>query len=94
MKLFTLNNVMLLFLLTIISFPVLHGFGQIQTDTGEGVFLVNTYPYSFKDENGFTVVLGEIFNNHNFPITDIKILVNFYGDVSMNQLTLLQGALF
>ena len=82
MKLLTLNNVMLLFLLTIISFPVLHGFGQIQTDTGEGVFLVNTYPYSFKDENGFTVVLGEIFNNHNFPITDIKILVNFYGDVS------------
>ena len=31
MKFLTLNNVILLFLLTIISFPVLHGFGEIQT---------------------------------------------------------------
>ena len=82
MKLLTLNNVMLLFLLTIISFPVLHGFGEIQTDTGEGIFLVNSYPYSFKDDNGFTVVIGEIFNNHNFPISDIKILVDFYSEIS------------
>ena len=58
-KFFRLNNVAPFFLLTIISFPVLHGFGEIQTDTGEGIFLVNSYPYSFKDDNGFTVVIGE-----------------------------------
>jgi len=81
-KFFRLNNVAPFFLLTIISFPVLHGFGEIQTDTGEGIFLVNSYPYSFKDDNGFTVVIGEIFNNHNFPISDIKILVDFYSEIS------------
>ena len=50
--------------------------------TKKGIFLVNSYPYSFKDDNGFTVVIGEIFNNHNFPISDIKILVDFYSEIS------------
>ena len=76
------SNITLLFLLTLISFPVLQGFGQIQTDTGEGVFFVNSYPYSFKDNNGYTIVLGEIINKHNFPISNVKILVSFYGQIS------------
>jgi hypothetical protein len=66
------------------------GFAQIENKVtksgvgggGEGVFFVNTYPFSFKDESGYTVVLGEIYNNHNFPINDVKILVNFYNEVS------------
>ncbi len=76
------SNITLLFLLTLISFPVLQGFGQIQTETGEGVFFVNSHPYSFKDNNGYTLVLGEIVNKHNFPISDVSILVNFYDQIS------------
>ena len=83
-KFLRLSNVILLFLITLTSFPVLQGFGQIQTDTGEGVFFVNTHPYSFKDNNGYTVVLGEIFNNHNYSIHDVKILASFYDEISDN----------
>ena len=76
------NYFFLILLVIIISVPTFQSFGQIQTDVGDGVFFVNTHPYSYKDENGFTVVLGEIFNKHSFPISDVKILVNFYGDIS------------
>ena len=60
---------MIFLLLAIISFPILEGFGQIQTEKGEGVFFVNMHPYSFKDESGYTVILGEISNNRDFPIS-------------------------
>ena len=83
-------NFLLLLLLILIPFSTLDGFAQIQNEvtksgtggSGEGVFFVNTYPFSFKDGKGYTVVLGEILNNHNFPITDVKIRVNFYNDIS------------
>ena len=83
-------NFFLLLLLILIPFSTLEGFAQIQNEVtksgtggdGEGVFFVNTYPFSFKDGKGYTVVLGEIFNNHNFPITDVKIRVNFYNTIS------------
>ena len=83
-------NFLLLLLLILIPFSALEGFAQIQNEVtksgtggdGEGVFFVNTYPFSFKDGKGDTVVLGEIFNNHNFPITDVKIRVNFYNEIS------------
>ena len=75
----------LLLLLIVIPLPVFESFGQIENKPtvqgtgggGEGVFFVNTHPFSFKDESGYTVVLGEIINNYDFPITDVKILVNF-----------------
>ena len=83
-------NFFLLLLLILIPFSTLEGFAQIQNEVtksgtgggGEGVFFVNTYPFSFKDGKGYTVVLGEVFNNHNFPITDVKIRVNFYNTIS------------
>lgn len=81
-KFLRLSNVILLFLITLTSFPVLQGFGEIQSNTGEGVFFVNSHPYSFKDDNGYTLVLGEIINKHNFPISDVRILVNFYDQIS------------
>jgi len=76
------NYFFLIFLVIIISVPTYQSFGQIQTDTGEGVFFVNTHPYSFKDNNGYTVVVGEIFNNHSYSIHDVKILVSFYDEIS------------
>ena len=80
----------LLLLLIVIPLPVFEGFGQIENrptvqgtgGEGEGVFFVNTHPFSYKDEGGYTVVLGEIINNHDFPISDVKILVNFYNNIS------------
>ena len=35
-------------------------------------------PYSYKAEDGSTVVIGEVQNKNNFPITGVKIGVSFY----------------
>ncbi len=35
-------------------------------------------PYSYKAEDGSTVVIGEVQNKNNFPVTGVKIGVSFY----------------
>ena len=35
-------------------------------------------PYSYKADDGSTVVIGEVQNKNNFPITGVKIGVSFY----------------
>src|SRR2546425_7508477 len=36
--------------------------------------------YSYKADDGTTVVLGEVQNNNNFPITDVKVGILFSND--------------
>ena len=76
------NDIFLLFLVILISLPIIEGSAQIQTEKGEGVFFVNPHPFSFKDEKGFTNVLGEIYNSHDFPIQNLKLEVNFFNEIS------------
>lgn len=37
-------------------------------------------PYSYKAEDGSTVVIGEVQNKNNFPVTGVKLAVSFYND--------------
>ncbi|HSD04529.1 MAG TPA: FxLYD domain-containing protein [Nitrosopumilaceae archaeon] len=37
-------------------------------------------PYSYKADDGSTVVLGEVENKNNFPVTGVKIGVSFYDE--------------
>jgi len=37
-------------------------------------------PYSYKADDGTTVVLGEVQNKNNFPVANVKIGVTFYDD--------------
>ena len=37
-------------------------------------------PYSYKADDGSTVVIGEVQNNNNFPVTGVKLGVSFYDD--------------
>ena len=37
-------------------------------------------PYSYKAEDGSTVVIGEVENKNNFPVTAVKLGVSFYDD--------------
>jgi hypothetical protein len=36
--------------------------------------------YSYRSDDGTTVVLGEVINHNNFPITDVKIGVSFLDE--------------
>lgn len=68
--------VLVLFLLL----PVTTGFAQL-TDSPStlGVKLTATAPFSYKDEEGYTVVIGEVENTKTFPVKNVKIWVGFYS---------------
>lgn len=36
--------------------------------------------YSYRTDDGFTIVTGEVQNNNNFPVTSVKLRVSFYDD--------------
>ena len=72
----------LLALFLVISlFPISHSFAGV-SDTGAtlGIDFTSYSPHNYKDELGYTVVLGEVVNKKEFSITGVKIFVGFYDD--------------
>ena len=64
--------------------PVAQGFAQLtDTPSSLGVKLTGN-TFSYKDSEGYTIVLGEVENTKNFPVTNVKIWVGFYADKSGN----------
>ncbi|WP_268541236.1 hypothetical protein [Candidatus Nitrosotenuis cloacae] len=63
--------------------PVVHIFAQTtNTQSTLGVKLTSTEPFSYKDEEGYTVVIGEVENTKSFPVTNVKIQAGFYDDAA------------
>ena len=52
---------------------------NLPSDTSLTVEVLPSY-YSYKADDGTTVVLGEVQNNNNFPITDVKVGISFLND--------------
>jgi hypothetical protein len=67
--------------LVLFLFPISHSYAGL-SDTGAtlGISLTSFSPHHYKDEQGYTVVLGEVENKKEFPITGVKIMVAFYDD--------------
>ena len=65
-------------------FPISTSFSQERTDTGTtlGVVLTSFSPYIYKQEDGITVILGEVENLKDFPVTGVKIRAGFFDDIS------------
>ncbi len=78
-----MQKTLLALFLAISLFPISHSFSQT-TDTNPtlGITLTSFTPYNYKDENGYTIVLGEIENKKNFPITGVKVFAGFYDDIN------------
>lgn len=51
-----------------------------------GIALTSFSPFNYKDDDGKTVVLGEIENKKNFPVSGVKIWAGFYDNFSENPL--------
>ena len=77
-----MKSIFFLVLFALILFPVGSSFSQ-KTDTPSqfGIALTSTAPYNYKDSNGHTVIIGEIQNLKNFPITGVKIWGGFYNEI-------------
>jgi hypothetical protein len=70
----------LVFALLFLLFPVTSIFAQV-TDTQStlGVKLTNTTPFIYQDEEGYTVVIGEVENTKSFPVNNVKVWVGFFS---------------
>ena len=78
----------LLIFVIIISFPLIQ---SAAIELVEGVRFVNSAPYSFKDDSGYTIVLGEIENTRDFSINDVRIWTGFYNQFSDQPIKTLTG---
>jgi len=66
-----------------ILLPVGSGFSQMTDSPSQfGIALTSSAPYNYKDSNGNTVIIGEIQNLKNFPITGVKIWGGFYNEIN------------
>lgn len=68
-------------ILIFVLLPVSTSFSQtFDTESQLGIKLTSTQPFSYKDSDGKTVVIGEVKNTKNYPVTGVKIWSGFYGN--------------
>ncbi len=89
----SMMKTLLALFLVLFLFPFSHSYAGISDTTSTlGIGFTNPSPINFKDELGYTVVLGEVVNKKEFPITGVKILVGFFGDISKQPLETTLGS--
>jgi hypothetical protein len=78
-----MKSTLAVFALLFLLFPMTQVLAQV-TDTQStlGVKLTNTAPFVYKDEEGYTVVIGEVENTKSFPVNNVKIWVGFFSGQS------------
>ncbi len=75
-----MKRLLLVSALLFLLFPISQVLAQV-TDTQStlGVKLTNTAPFIYKDDQGYTVVIGEVENTKSFPVNNVKIWVGFFS---------------
>lgn len=56
---------------------------KVDTPPSLGIELTSFSPFFYKLENGSTVIVGEVENKQEFPVTGVKIWAGFYNDVNL-----------
>jgi len=78
---------LLVAVLMVSLFPINSSFSQTSdTIPTLGIEFTSSTPYNYKAEDGTTVIVGEIENKKNFPVTGVKIWAGFYDDFSKQPL--------
>jgi hypothetical protein len=75
-----MRKIAVLLVVALLFLPVSQVFAQ-KTDTGSAlaVKLTSTQPFVYKNQEGYTVIIGEVENTRNFPVNNVKIAVGFYS---------------
>jgi hypothetical protein len=75
-----MKTLIVLSIAALLLLPISEGFGQLtNTPSTLGIKLTNTTPFSYKDDQGYTVVIGEVENTRAYPITNVKVWIGFYS---------------
>ena len=92
-KRFCMKKPLLAFFLIFALIPISSSYSQEFTDKEPtlGIVLTSFSPFNYKDDDGKTVILGEVENTKNFPISGIKIWAGFYDNFSENTLETIIG---
>jgi hypothetical protein len=83
----------LLFFLILILFPISSGFSQ-KSDTPStlSVALTSESPFVYKDDEGYTVVVGNVINKNEITsVTNVQLRVNFYDETGTEPLETIRG---
>ena len=89
-----MEKIILSVFLIFILFPISSGFSAEVTDNQStlSVVLTSDSPFVYKDDEGYTVVVGAVENTSNLTsITNVRVHVNFYDDVSPQPLEIIEG---
>lgn len=69
--------------LLVLLYSLNPSFAQYVDDEPTLAIVFSNYsPYYFTDEEGYTVVIGQVENTKNYPITGVQIRGTFYNDFS------------
>jgi hypothetical protein len=75
-----MKKILVVSLLVMMLLPTSSVFAQVtNTPSTLGVKLTNTTPFSYKNEDGYTVVIGEVENTKSHGVQNVKIWVGFYS---------------
>ena len=88
-----MEKIILGIFLILILFPISSGFSAEVTDNQPtlSVILTSDSPFVYKDDEGYTVVVGAVENTSNLTsITDVRIRVIFYDDTSTEPLEIIE----
>ena len=89
-----MEKIVLSMFLILILFPISSGFSTEYVDNKPtlSVVLTSDSPFVYKDDEGYTVVVGAVENTSNLTsITNVRVHVNFYDDVSSQPLEIIEG---
>src|SRR3989304_6366222 len=89
-----MKKIVLSIFLILILFPISSEFSQEYSDNPPtlSAVLTSDSPFVYKDDEGYTVVVGAVENTNNLTsVTDVRVRVNFYNDVSPEPLEIIEG---
>lgn len=88
MNRFYMIKSILTILLALSLFPISSSFSAEMTDkpSSLGIVLTSNSPFNYKDIDGKTIILGEVQNTKNYPVSGLKIWAGFYDDINENPL--------
>lgn len=88
-----MQKIFLSIFLILILFPITSSFSQ-KTDTLPtlSVALTSDSPFVYKDDQGYTVVVGNVVNKSEITsITNVKLIVNFYDETGTEPIETVRG---
>lgn len=87
-----MQKIILAILLSLLLIPVSSIFAQnYDKPPTLAVKLTSDAPFAYRDSDGFLVVLGEVTNTANVPVSNVTIRVDFYDDSNSQPIEVVRG---